>query len=316
MGHNLEILADGSASMAYTGKVPWHGLGKRADGLMTAAEAIDLAGLGWTVSPRQMLIMAGEPSRPTPVKGMFAITRDSDESVYGAVSKHYKPIQNAEAFDFFDAIVDSGDAKYETAGSLAGGRRVWMTAKVGDTMTINGEEHDMYLLLINSHDGLNALQAVTTMVRVVCQNTEQMALRNAKSSWSLNHRLDIKGKTQEAREALGLAFAYKDAYEAEMAAMLAIDVTVDKFEQLLRSVLPEQARQTEKNVSAMLGLYESSPSIAGTDAAGTAWGAYNALSQWASHKPARTQEARMISNIGGNGNVLRNRLHKALVSLA
>lgn len=141
MAHDLEM-KDGNASMMYTGDTPWHGLGTRVDHITTASEAIELAGLDWEVEPTPIYTKQGNDFVQVPKRA--SITRKTDGKSFGVVSNGYKPVQNHESFTFFDNLVDSGDAKYETAGALSGGQRIWITAKIGDTMQIAGEDsHDM-----------------------------------------------------------------------------------------------------------------------------------------------------------------------------
>ena len=192
-----------------------------------------------------------------------------------------------------------------------------MTAKVGDTIQVAGEDpHDLYLLLVNSHDGTTALKVVTTMIRVVCANTETLALRNAKTEWSINHRKPLDGRIIEARDALKMSFKYVDAFEAEVQRMMDIQINADRFSQIIESVLPEQKNATDKKVTALVDLFTSSPTISDTGHGGTAWGAMNAVTEYVSHKKSRSNDARMISNLFGQGAKFRNDMRDALLELA
>lgn len=314
MSHELEIDAKtGEASMAYTGATPWHGLGTKVDGLMTADAAIKAARLDWKVNLTP--VYTQHNGEFTAVPKRVSVTRETDGRSLGIVSNGYKPVQNIEAFEFFDSLVDSGEAKYETAGSLSDGRRIWMTAKIGDTFNIAGEDpHNMYLLLVNGHDGTKALQAVSTMVRVVCNNTMTLGLSSAKTSWTLNHRKTLDGRVIEARDALALSFKYQEAFQAEVEKMLNIELSVDKFSQILADVLPEQKHAQDKKIDALTGLFADSPTIKGTLGEGNAFGAFNAVTEYTSHKKSQTQEARMISNIFGQGVKFRNDMRDALLA--
>lgn len=313
MPADLEMLANGQASMVYNLEegVPWHGLGTAVHGVMTASEAIDGADLGWTVEKEQAF------RKDEPVDGKFWVVRNTDERVLGVVGKDYKPIQNQEAFDFFDTLVDSGEAKYETAGSLSGGKRIWLTAKVGDDFEVAGQDaHSLYLLLVSSHDGSKSLTAATTVIRAVCSNTVTLALNNAKTNWTMTHRTTLAGKVAEAREALKLSVKYRDAFDKEMQKLLDIEVTNDKFREIMEDVLPDQKRQLPKNLDALTGIFENSPTINDAGAGGTALGAFNAVTEWLTHgREVRSQEARMQNSIWGFGNQVRNKTHKRLLAL-
>jgi phage/plasmid-like protein (TIGR03299 family) len=315
MAHELEMNEDGTASMFYAGDTPWHSLGTKVDHLLTASEALEAAGLDWTVE-KMPLSFTDEDGFSHPVADRFATVRATDKKYLGVVGPDYKPYQNSEAFSFFDTVVDSGEAKYETAGSLFGGKRVWMTAKIGETMTICGEEHDMYLLLSNSHDGSRALTAATSIIRVVCANTETMALRGAKTKWTLRHRVSLEGKAEEARTALQLAFKNASAFKAEVEKLLAVEVDKDLFTEIVSSILPEQKRQKEKNVEQLVSIFESEPTVVDTDAAGNGWGAYNALSFWLDRRKMKSAEGRMLSLTEGYAAGLRNKLHERVLSTA
>ena len=316
MPADLEMLEDGSASMFYTDQeVPWHGLGTPVSHVLTAEEAMSIAHLDWEVELTPAFTKFEGKFKAIPNR--VSVTRTSDGKSLGVVSDGYKPIQNADAFKFFDTLIDDGEAKYETAGSLSGGKRIWMTAKIGDTIQIAGDDpHDMYLLLVNSHDGTKALQAVSTMIRVVCSNTEQMAIRGAKTAWSLTHRRDLAGRVLEARDALAISFKYQEAFNKEVEKLLAVEMTTDKFKKIMTDLLPEQKHATEKKITSLVDLFENSTTIKGTSSEGTGYGAFNALSEYMSHKERQTEEAKMIYNVFGQGVTLRNNLRDAVLASA
>lgn len=314
MAHELEIDEAGNAKMFYAGETPWHGLGTQVDGLLTAAEALKAAGLDWTVEKVPAYDMLPDGTF-VQVPDRYHTRRDIDNKILGQVKRDYVNHQNVEAFEFFDTLVDSGEAKYETAGSLFGGSRTWMTAKVGDTMTVCGEEHDLYLLVSNSHDGSRAFTAATTMIRAVCNNTVTMGLNGAKTKWTLRHRTSLEGKAEEARKALELAFKNASVFDKEVQKMMDIQVTKDQFEEIISASLPDQKRQKEKNVASLMGVFESEPTVIDTDANGTAWGAFNAVTFWLDHKrEVRSLDARMLSLTEGFGAKFRNDVHEKLLA--
>lgn len=314
MPADVEVLDTGQWAMAYNMDegVPWHGMGQSAAGAMTALEAITLAELDWKVAKEQA------ERKGVIIPDKFWVVRQSDDKVLGVVGKDYKPIQNGEAFDFFDTLVDSGEAKYETAGSLSGGKRIFLTAHIGDDMQIAGQDsHRMYLALISSHDGSKSLQAVTTMIRVVCANTETMALKSAKTSWSMTHRQTLAGKVAEARDALKLSFKYRDEFTAEVERMMQVQITTDKFREIMTDILPAQPRQLPKNLDALTARFEGSPTIVDAGLGGTGYGAYNAVTEWLTWgREVRSQEARMVNTIWGFGASTRGKTRDAILALA
>ncbi len=201
MSANIETMFD----VRHT---PWHGLGKVIQEAPTSADAIKLAGLDWDVIP--MPIYDGNGVE---IPGYKVNTRSSDGIHLGIVTDRYKIVQNKEAFEFTDSLLGEG-VTYETAGSLSSGKRVWMLAKLEGTLLAE-EKIDPYLVFTNSHDGTGAIRVAITPIRVVCQNTLNLALHEASRHWSCVHKGDIQSKLDEARYTLQSASAYMKALEEE-----------------------------------------------------------------------------------------------------
>lgn len=180
-------------SMFYVRETPWHGLGTKVQEAPTSKDALILAGLDWHVV--QEPVYTGQNEL---VQGYKANVRDSDRKVLGVVTDRYKIVQNEEAFSFTDALLGEG-VRYETAGSLQGGRSVWLLAHLPHEYIISGERISPYLLFSNTHDGSGAVKVAITPIRVVCCNTLNLALQTAKRSWSMNHTGNVKDKMEEAK---------------------------------------------------------------------------------------------------------------------
>lgn len=316
--HDLDTLANGQAAFAYNLEegLPWHNLGTGVQGMMTAEAAISAAGLDTPIEKR-LVYVEGPGGEFIAVADRYANVRTLDGKPLGIVGKDYKIIQNRAAFEFFDMLVDSGEAKYDTAGALNGGRRIFLTAKIGDDIQVAGQDpHQLWLALLSSHDGSRSLTAMTTIIRIVCANTETMALKGAKTSWTMTHRTTLEGKVAEARDALKLSFKYGDAFSKEVEKLLQIQVTTDKFREIMTDVLPDQKRQLPKNLEALTAIYENSPTINDAGAGGTGWGAFNAVSEWLTHgREVRSQEARMVNTMWGWGHGIRNKTHDRILEL-
>lgn len=192
-------------SMFYTRVAPWHGLGTMVMEAPTSKEALRMAGLDWKVVQKDLITTDG-----IPVPGFKVNLRDQDNRTLGVVTDRYKVVQNQEAFSFTDELLGEG-VTYETAGSLQDGRRTWILAKLPQRYIISGDEIEPYLVFMNSHDGTGAIKAAMTPIRVVCQNTLNLALATAKRSWSTNHVGDINGKLEDARDTLLFADQYMAA---------------------------------------------------------------------------------------------------------
>lgn len=193
-------------TMFYVRETPWHGLGTMVQEAPDSANALRLAGLDWDVIQKPIMTEDG-----LPVPGFKANIRSTDRQVLGVVTDRYKIVQNEEAFAFTDALLGEG-VTYETAGSLQNGRRTWLLARLPQRYIISGDEITPYLVFMNSHDGTGAIKAAMTPIRVVCQNTLNLALSTAKRSWATNHTGNIEGKLTDAKYTL----LYADQYMAEL----------------------------------------------------------------------------------------------------
>ena len=187
---------------------PWHGLGVVISTAPTSADAIKIAGLDWDVIPKPIYDHLGRE-----IPGFKVNMRSSDNQILGVVTDKYKVVQNTNAFEFTDALLGQG-IRYETAGSLSSGKRVWMLARMEHTLLAE-EDIDPYLVFTNSHDGKGAVRVAITSVRTVCQNTLNLALANASRHWSCAHMGDINGKLEDARYTLQSAERYMAALEEE-----------------------------------------------------------------------------------------------------
>jgi phage/plasmid-like protein (TIGR03299 family) len=211
------------------------------------------------------------------------------------------PLQNTDAFQFLDNLVDTG-LEYETAGSLRGGQQVFIAAKLPQTINIGGDDkHELYLFARNAFDGRNAVTIGVTPVRIVCMNTLNLALKGAKRTWSVPHLGTMAGRLEEAREALDLSFAYADAFEREGNRLVAQKLSDKAFDEFLASLTEDMGeRSGEKARDNIRGIYTTSTTVAGTGHTGTAWGALNAAGEYFDWvRPTRTDEARLIGSLEG-----------------
>ena len=232
-------------SMFYVRETPWHGLGTKVLEAPASKDALQLAGLNWCVMQEPIYT-----AREELVDGYKANVRDSDRKVLGVVTDRYRVIQNDEAFAFTDELLGAG-VKYETAGSLQGGRKVWLLAHMPHEYIISGERISPYLLFSNTHDGSGAIKVALTPIRVVCQNTLNLALAGAKRSWSMIHTGDIKEKMQEAKNTLLLAEKYMDELGKEFESLRMKKLTDKQVMEYIEILLPVEAGSTpqqEKNM--------------------------------------------------------------------
>ena len=291
-------------SMFYVRETPWHGLGTKVLDAPASKDALVLAGLDWRVLQEPIYTSAEEV-----IDGYKANVRDSDRRVLGVVTDRYKVIQNDEAFAFTDGLLGEG-VKYETAGSLQGGRKVWLLAHMPHEYIISGERISPYLLFSNTHDGSGAIKVALTPIRVVCQNTLNLALSRAKRCWSMIHTGDIKEKMQEAKDTLFLAENYMDELGKEFEALRMKKLTDKQVMEYIEILLPIEdgsTPQQEKNMKRlredMKIRYFDAPDL--QEVGKNAYRFVNAVSDFATHaeplrKTANYKENLFSRTVDGN----------------
>lgn len=241
MAHEISI-ANGIAEMVSgRGMRPWHGLGTIVQGLMTAKEALSLAHLDWGVI--SMPVSCNGAQLPFPNGNETrdcwqGICRADIGSCLGIVRGRYTPIQNSEAFQFFDNLIGQGAACYDTAGALRDGKQVWLLAKIDGEIQIAGDEHRQYALMLTSHDGSYALQVSWVLERVVCANTLSIALRDATNTVKIRHTEGWRNAEQEAARVLGLGEHYFEAIGEQLQSLTAQLLTPDQMADFAKLLVP------------------------------------------------------------------------------
>lgn len=217
-------------SMFSVREKPWHQLGTILDNPPTSEEALIAAGLNWNVVQEPIFKENG-----VSIPGYVANVRDSDNSVLGVVTKKYAIVQNREAFAFTDSLVADDGMTWETAGSLRNGRTIWVLGKMPETKILD-DKLEPYICFTNTHDGTGAVRVCMTPIRVVCNNTLNLALSTAKRSWSAVHRGSMESKLTEAKLTLGLINNYTDALKIEAERLAAIKISDETVEGMLDNI--------------------------------------------------------------------------------
>lgn len=283
-------------TMMYVREKPWHGLGVEVAEAPTSADALRLAGLDWEVQQKNIQVCGGSK-----IENYKANVRSTDGAVLGVVSDSYKIVQNADAFSFTDELI-GGDVRYETAGSLRGGKKIWLLAKM-PVRKIAGDAVEPYLCFSNTHDGTGAIRVCMTPIRVVCNNTLNLALNTAKRQWSARHMGNIEQKMQEARMCLQLADAYMDGlgdYADKLANKTINDEELDK---ILNEMFPVEENDSERKKTMAKKAKDEfmvcywRPDIA--QFLNTAWGVVNAMSDMVSHSEPLRNTANYRENNWG-----------------
>ena len=219
-------------TMFYVREKPWHGLGTLVAEAPASADALICAGLDWRVEQKD--VYTGDGSL---IPGYKVNLRSSDNAALGIVSDRYKVVQNEDAFQFTDDLLGEG-VTYETAGALQGGKKVWMLAKMPQRYFIAGDEITPYLVVMNAHDGSSGIKVAMTPIRVVCQNTLNLALNRAKRIWTTKHTENVLSRVHEARETLQLAEAYMGELGRGIDALSQIRLTDKKVMEFMQEFFP------------------------------------------------------------------------------
>jgi phage/plasmid-like protein (TIGR03299 family) len=265
---------------------PWHGLGTIVADAPKSEEALRLAGLDWKVEQMPIYTPHGK------VDGYKANVRSTDRQVLGVVTDRYKVIQNTEAFAFTDELLGAG-VRYETAGSLQGGKKIWLLARMPREFIIAGERISPYLVFSNTHDGSGAVRVAVTPIRVVCNNTLNLALENAARSFSMVHTGDIRGKISEAKQTLFMADKYMENLGREFEKLRKQKITDQQVKEYIEILLPLEkdaslttAKNTKRLREDLSTRYYDAPDL--KDVGNNAYRFINAVSDFATHaKPIR-----------------------------
>ena len=289
-------MTDAVETMAWStsGGVPWHGLGAKVSVSMTPEQMLKAAGIDWTVSKHPVFRKVDGKLEEIP--GEFELRRDSDNAYFDIVGKTWKPFQNAQAMDFFKKWVAAAKMSLDTAGSLWGGKYVWVLAKVGKDISLSKDDKiQSYILFAIPHQHGKAVLAFHTLVRVVCWNTLSMALggswRDAaqrQGTFRMPHSQTWSDSMIKKAEAtLGLAVAQTEEFEAIAKALAKKKAPPEKVDEYFFEVLKFDPKTATKKKDGELRVPNMLPKIQQAlleapghklpGALGTWWGALNAV---------------------------------------
>jgi len=306
MAHMIEEI-NGVAQMAYAGDVPWHGLGKRVPNDLTPDQMLEAAGLDWTV---RMVPAFAEINDQKINVGHSALVRSMDDKVLDVVSNDWNPVQNQEAFEFFNEFVAAGHMEMHTAGSLKDGQIVWGLAKVKDGFELfNGDQVDSYLLFTNFHKYGCSTDVRFTPIRVVCNNTLTLSLNSkVEKMVKFSHRRKFNPET--AKEMLGIASDKLMKYK-EMASFLGSkkaknEDIVEYFKRVfpVTSQKDVSKKEISKNAKLALDIMETQPGA--SFAEGSWWQPFNSVTFLIDHLAGRTNDNRLTSAWYGQGRNIKN----------
>lgn len=306
MAHEIE-------SMFSVNEVPWHGLGTILDRPPTVAEAMRAAGLDWNVALRAVRTEDGAE-----MPGVRATVRESDGRVLGCVGTAYTPLQNAEAFGFFDPFLAAGEATLETAGSLREGSRIWVLAKLArdPSVIVPGDEVNKYILLANAHDGSLTVRVGFVPIRVVCANTLTLAeAHRASKLLRVRHQKNVAASLTELHDVMNTANASFEATANEYRRLARTDIVEDDLKRYVKTVFAPRSTSTAMTLAstviegellddddrkspvyeAVKRLFETGRGADLPGVRGTLWAAYNAVTEYIGYERGTTQDGRVDS---------------------
>ena len=329
MAHALEQFEDKTAFVSAR-ELPWHRLGTITDEAMDAETVLRLAHMAnWNV--RKEPLFADVNGLELHVPDKFAVVRDNpfrhgEVDVLGVVGRHYEPTQNEDHVEFLNSLVDASGAHFETAGSMNGGKRTFVTMKLPQTIFIAGVDPvDTYISADNSHDGSTSFRVMTTPVRVVCSNTLAYAATRAHRVAKVRHTAGQGGAIARVREALDISFAYTEEFQAEAERMIQETLTNAEFEKIVSQLYPVADTasdlvkgRVEQHRNNVFTLFEASGTL--TDVRGTRWAGYNAVTEYldyfvnvpGKHDRASLLDARAEKALSGESDKLKEKAFELL----
>jgi len=314
MAHELE-------SMFSVKVTPWHKLGVILPEAPTTADAIKHAGLDWKVDKLPLVTQDGQA-----VPEVFAIRRDKDKSILGTCGTSYQPLQNSDAFKFFDPFLELGEASLETAGSLQDGRKVWILAKIkrDPIEVIKGDTVEKFILLANTHDQGIAVSAGLTPIRVVCANTLAMAKKNAASRLvKVNHSSKMGMRLEEVQASIAeadaaftrQAEAYKRFARKALTGPIVTNYLNSVFEWTPDKESDREKIFRERQLETIHRLFETGKGADIKGVKGTLWGLYNSVTEYLNYDRGR-EETRLDQLWFGQAKILNQRAFEEAVRVA
>jgi phage/plasmid-like protein (TIGR03299 family) len=300
MAHNIEV-RDGKASIAFAGETPWHRLGQKLPAAFDAASALKHGGLNFTVEKVKIQTCDG-----LEIPNRFALRRTDTKDALGIVTDFYKPMQNRDAFGFFDGIFGKGKARYEVAGVLGKGEKVWLLAKLNGEFSVGKEDTvGKYLLLTNGHDTNEPIRAKFTPIRVVCQNTLTAALTRTGNEIRIQHIGNVPAKLELAGKLMKQAGIYYDELQATFNGFLKFKIKTNVLRGYALRVLPDKPVKWEtasapikSHIQSIERNHEAGRGADIKGVRGTLWGAYNAITEFVDHERTKLDAGFIIHGRG------------------
>jgi phage/plasmid-like protein (TIGR03299 family) len=311
-------MADQIETMAFFKEVPWHGLG-------TALEEADLhdwqracikSGLDWEVELTPLV--TADTQAQVSHRG---VRRKSDGRILGVVGPKYHPLQNRDAFQWFQSFLEAKEASLNTAGSLCEGSRVWVLAKMNrDPLVIApGDDVEKFILLSHAHDGSLAIRVGFTPIRVVCANTLALAHRaDASKLIRVKHSASVHENLAKIREVMNLANAEFEATAEQYRLLARKSINQNDLRRYVKRVLKVEnqtkiSTRTANMIQEILGLCESGKGNTLPSIKNTYWSSYNGVTEYLGYRRGNNESTRLNSLwFGDSANLNKHALETAL----
>jgi phage/plasmid-like protein (TIGR03299 family) len=317
----------------YTAVPAWHQLGNVVPGgSADIDQVLRLGGIDFDVDRRPVLYRSAHDGPTRLLPDQFVTVRSDTGAGLGVVGARYEVLQNRHVFEFLQDLVDDHQVRWESAGALRDGRKVFVSMRLPDTLSIDAagvnDQIIPFLVAVNSHDGTTQAHVVVTPWRPVCGNTERFAVRDAHTRWGVRHTRNARDRIAEARRALGLSVTYYQRLAAEEEALARTDLAIAEFHQVIDDLWPAPGEDAPKRaetghrrrVETLTGLYRGNSDRLGP----TAYAAERAITEYADWKTVvrptgslrgRNLAARATAVLEGANDEVKTKAHRRLLTL-
>ena len=279
----------------------------KLNGCKSAESALDKSGLAWSVEPAPLVTGNG-----LDVTSHKALYRSDTKRVLGVVGADYEIIQNTTAFAFFDVIAERYGARYEYAGVIKNGRKIFLQAKLGKSFdVVRGDTVDCFVTLVTSHDGSSSLRAFLTPIRLFCQNQLIRAIKAATTNILLKHTSNVNDRLRDAMNVFHMSTQAFEVFEEKSRYLARKLVDKQMVERFLNEVIETDSTRAENQKEKVRELFEHGRGNTGK----SAWHLYNGVTEWIDHDRTSDPEKALESSIFGSGALLKEKAFATAMAL-
>ena len=322
MSHNVE-------TMAYVGETPWHGLGN----VLSPGQSLDVwkrqAGMDWSIrsSPVHYLTQSigGFTGDLLDFSEHKVLYRSDTNKPLSVVGHKYHVVQPEEVLEFYRDLTEYSGFQLETAGVLKGGRKLWALAKTGYDGELKGRDRiNGYVLLATACDGSMATTVQFTSIRVVCQNTLSVSLREGAQHHApcVKVRHNTRFDADAVKRQLGISVGAWSDFMYELKGLSQRPFTEKEAETFLQQLMvpassPNPEKANRRSINRALALYQGQGRGSLIESAhGTAFGLLNAVTEFVDYeRRAISKDHRLDAAWFGAGAQLKDKAFQQLLEL-